>query len=303
MILELDSSYDVAVLELGMSNLGEIHTLADCARPDIALMTNIGLSHIENLKTKDNILKAKMEITDYFNKNNILIVNGEDDYLSKLSQKNYKVIKTGYSIDFDILAKSIELTDTTTSFVLQDGTKEVKFTLPMVGVHNVLNALLGIAAAKELNVSYDEMVEGLNNIEATSMRLEFIDCNDFKVINDCYNASPSSMKAALDVLKNYTGNRKVAILGTMNELGDEAPKAHEGVGEYAKNKADILIVVGEYSDNYKKGYGNDVIIYNNKEQPISNLKDVITLGDIILVKASRGKKFEEIVKMLQDMKI
>lgn len=300
MILSLDSSIEVAVLELGMSNLGEIHTLADCARPDIALITNIGLSHIENLKTRENILKAKLEITDFFKKDNTLVVNSEDDYLKNLKEEDFKIIKTGYNELSNYKAKNVSLTESTTSFEIEDENKTYKFVLPMVGAHNVLNALLGIVASKILGVSYEEMLRGLDNIEATSMRLEFIKTNDYTIINDCYNASPDSMKAALDVLKNHSGARKIAILGTMRELGDESKRAHKEVAEYAKDKADILVSTGEYVEDYKLGFSEDnIMIYETKEELIRAMKNFIKPNDVILVKASRGAKFEEIVEGLQ----
>ena len=300
MILSMDSQIEVAVLELGMSNLGEIHTLADCARPDVALITNIGLSHIENLKTQDNILKAKMEITDFFTEDNVLIVNAEDNYLKSVKEDKFKVIKTGYDDNNMIKAYNVILNEDSTSFKIKDEDKEYNFILPMVGAHNVLNALLGIAAAKELGVSYEEMLEGLKTIEATSMRLEFKNVNGYTIINDCYNASPDSMKAALDVLKNRNGNRKVAILGTMRELGDEAKKAHREVAEYAKDAADLLITTGEYVNDYKLGFGEEnIIIYDTKEELINNISKVIKADDVVLVKASRGAKFEEIVSKLE----
>lgn len=300
MILQLDSSYDVAVLELGMSHLGEIHRLAECARPDIALITNIGLSHIENLKTRENIFKAKMEITDFFDENNVLIVNGEDDFLPYIKNKKYKVIKTGYKDEFDFKVKNVVLNENSTSFTVEHNGEESDFNIPMVGAHNVLNSLLAVAAANELKVTFHEMKEGLKNIEATSMRLEFIKKNGFEIINDCYNASPSSMKAAIDVLKNRKGSRKIAILGTMNELGEEAENSHKLVGSYAKDKVDILITTGKFKEAYKSGFEKDSIrIYNTKEEIIEDLKNIIQKDDVVLVKASRGIKFEDITKALE----
>lgn len=304
MILELDSTYDVAVLELGMSDLGEIHNLAECARPDISVITNIGLSHIENLKTRDNIFKAKMEITDFFNENNILVVNGEDDYLNNVKSEKFKVIKTGLSKNLDYMAKDIVLKDNSTEFLLNSKDSVYKFILPMVGKHNVLNALLAVAVARNLKVSYEEMEKGLKNFEATSMRLEFIKAEGFTIINDCYNASPDSMKSSLDVLKNYTGGRKVAILGTMNELGEKAKEAHEVVGSYATDKADVLITTGDYKDCYMNGYkGKELIIFNTKEELIESIKTLIEKDDVVLVKASRGIKFEEIVNELKKVTV
>lgn len=299
MILKLDSTYDVAVLELGMSNLGEIHELADCARPDIAVITNIGLSHIENLKSQDNILKAKMEIIDFFTCENVLIVNGEDEYLGRLAQKECKIVKTGYKENFDYRAENINIHGNETEFSIEDNKKVYNFKLPMVGAHNVLNALLAIGVSRELSVSYEEMLEGIKNIEATSMRLEFIKKDKFTIINDCYNASPDSMKAALDVLASSKGKRKIAILGIMRELGEESKSSHQYVGHYAKSKTDLLIVTGEFANSYKLGYGNNnILVYNDKEEVIRNIKNIIKDGDVILVKASRSIKFEDIIDEL-----
>ena len=302
MILELDSSYDVAVLELGMSDLNEIHTLAECARPDIAMITNIGLSHIENLKTQENILKAKLEIVDFFDDNNLLIVNGEDEYLKKLGDMNFKIIKTGLQDGNEYRGKQVTLGEDYTSFVVEAEGINYSFTLPMVGAHNVLNGLLAIATSRALDVTYEEMTNSINKIENTSMRLEFIQGEKFTIINDCYNASPDSMKAALDVLKNKSGTRKIAILGTMNELGDMAKDAHKSVGKYSKEKVDLLIVTGDFKDDYRVGYQSDeIIIFNTKEELITSLKDIVKQDDVILIKASRGIKFEEIVNKLKEL--
>lgn len=304
MVLELDSSIDVAVLEMGMSNFNEIHNLAECAKPDIAMITNIGVSHIENLKTRENILKAKMEITDFFNKNNILILNNEDDMLQTVNSNVYEIINIGYNQNCNYFAKNIKLGKETTSFDFNYNGQMNTITLPMVGIHNVLNALLGIAASYKLGLTVDEIKEGLKNLEATSMRLEFIE-NEFgiEIINDCYNASPDSMKAALDVLKNREGKRKIAILGTMRELGDEANRCHKEVGEYAKDRVDLLISCGEHIDDFKEGFEKDKIkLYNTKVNLINDLNSIIKPGDVVLVKASRGEKFEEIVEELKNIK-
>ena len=304
MVLELDSSIDVAVLEMGMSNFNEIHNLAECAKPDIAMITNIGVSHIENLKTRENILKAKMEITDFFNKNNILILNSEDDMLQTVNSNMYEIINIGYNQNCNYFAKNIKLDKETTSFDFNYNGEMNTITLPMVGIHNVLNALLGIAASYKLGLIVDEIKEGLKNLEATSMRLEFIE-NEFgiEIINDCYNASPDSMKAALDVLKDREGKRKIAILGTMRELGDEANRCHKEVGEYAKDRVDLLVSCGEHIDDFKEGFEKDKIkLYNTKVNLINDLNSIIKPGDVVLVKASRGEKFEEIVEELKNIK-
>ena len=302
MILELTSEFDVAVLEMGMSSLGEIELLASVARPNIAVITNIGLSHIENLKTQENILKAKMEICTFFNKENTLIINAEDKLLQNISSNVFKVKKIGYNHEYDVYASNIILREEETEFLAHAFGEEAVFNLPMAGKHNVLNTMLAIEVAKCLNVSFKQMLKGLENLEATSMRLQVIKKEGLTIINDCYNASPDSMRSSLDVLSAYKNCRRIAILGDMYELGDESERAHFEVGEYAKDKVDILIVIGRYIKNFKDGFKNDnIIMYNTKEECIKELKSIVKKNDVILIKASRGMKLEYVVKSLEEM--
>jgi len=169
------------------------------------------------------------------------------------------------------------------------------------GRHNILNSLLAIACGRELGMSYLEIAEGFKRLEATSMRLDIIRGKKFTIINDCYNASPDSMLAAIDVLCNINGKSKIAILGTMRELGDSAFKAHKEVGEYAKLKElDLLITLGEYNEAYKEGF-NDINKYRSFEtytDVILYLQSILRDEDVVLVKASRYMKFESIVSGL-----
>lgn len=304
MILELDSSYDVAVLEMGMSDLGEIHVLAETALPDIGVITNIGLSHIENLKTRENILKAKMEITDFFSANNELIVTGEDEKLKEINSQCYKITKIGYNHEYEVYGTNIILKEEEIEFEANLNEKHHKFKLQVAGKHNVLNAMLAIAVANKLGLTFESMEKGIANLEATSMRLQLIKKDKFIIINDCYNASPDSMKSSLDVLSTYKSGRRVAILGTMNELGHEAFNAHKDVGEYASDKVDKLIAIGDYTESFKDGFnGCDIEIYKTKEEFISNVQTLVKENDILLVKASRGMKFEDIVNSMQQISI
>ncbi|MGN0145161.1 MAG: UDP-N-acetylmuramoyl-tripeptide--D-alanyl-D-alanine ligase [Clostridium sp.] len=303
MIFELNKDYDIAVLEMGTSNFGEINTLAGIALPDIAAITNVGVAHIEYLKTRENILKEKMSIADFFKDNNPLVINCENDMLSTVKDEDYDkacIQRTGYDKKYDLYAENVVLTSDQTSFdAVADGEK-YRFTLNMVGEHNVLNALLGIQISRNFGLTFEEMEKGLENFKATSMRLEFIKSNVFTIINDSYNANPDSMKAALNVLKGYTGKRKIAVLGTMGELGDHSKAAHKEVGEYAKGKADILMTTGIYNDSYKEGFGEGTLVFDTKEQLIKALINMIQKDDTVLVKASRSAKFEEIIKELQN---
>lgn len=308
MMLSIDSSYDVAVLEMGMSNFGEIHNLASIAKPDIALITNIGVSHLENLKTRENILKAKMEITDFFSKENILIVNGENDLLSTLNDnKEYKIIKIG--IDFkkhelNYIASDIINSENSIKFNLGGNNLKQKeeIELGVPGMHNVLNGELAIGAALELGVTFDEIREGFKNIESTSMRLEVINRDDIKIINDAYNASPDSMRAAIDYMKILDGTRKIAILGTMKELGDNSYELHKEVAEYAKNNGiDMLLCVGEFSKAYEEGFGENIKSFEDNDKLADYYNNIRCKGDLVLVKASRSMKFENIVKHIDNL--
>lgn len=300
MIFELSKDYDIAVLEMGMSNFGEINKLASIALPDVGAITNIGVAHIEYLKTRENILKEKMSITDFFENKNSLIVNCENDMLKTIVEcDKFNLERVGYDSSYNLYAKNIKLTSENTSFdVVTDDNKNYRFTLNMVGEHNVLNALIGIQIARNFGLTFEEMEKGLGNFNATSMRLEVINKDKFTIINDSYNANPDSMKAALEVLKNYSGSRKIAVLGTMGELGDYAEEAHIQVGEFAKDKADILLTTGEFKEYYKKGFGERTMVFESKQELMQRLTDMIKVNDTILIKASRSAKFEEITKYL-----
>lgn len=304
MIFSLDETYDVAVLEMGMSNLGEIHNLANTAIPDIAVITNVGISHIENLKTRENILKAKMEVTDFFNKDNILVINLDDDMLKTISKAQYEVISIGMEENnAKVKGINIVLLDNAISFDIEDNGKNVgTINLPMVGKHNVLNSLLAYVVGKNLGLTVEDMNRGIKNLEATSMRLDIIKKHDFTIVDDCYNASPDSMKAAIDVLSSMEGKRKMLILGTMRELGHESENAHRDVAKYAKEKnIDELIAIGEYSSMFKKGFEKDILIFDTTEECSQKIGNLVQKGDIILIKASRGMKFEKIVKELKEI--
>ena len=306
MIFKLDKTYEVAILEMGMSNLGEIDTLAKVAKPTIGVITNIGTSHLENLKTRENILKAKLEIANNFTKNNVLIINGDNDMLHDYSTDKYKIVKIGINSDYNFKGCRIIINKDSIEFGIRENGKDGNATIkvPVPGKHNVLNSLLAIAVARELKVTYEEIEEGIQNLKSTSMRLDVISLNDYTIINDAYNASPDSMEAALDVLKQY-GGRKIVVLGTMKELGDSSAKAHEQVGAYAKSSGvDLLFTLGEFNQDFKKGYGSEnFMAFDSMEKLIEELKKNIKSDDVLLVKASRSMKLETIINELQKKNI
>jgi UDP-N-acetylmuramoyl-tripeptide--D-alanyl-D-alanine ligase len=306
MIFNLDESYEVAVLEMGMSNLGEINALADIARPDIGIITNIGISHIENLKTRENILKAKMEIANFFNKHNTLIINGDNDLLEPIKDTNYKIIKIGTQKEFDYSAMNIILNEENIKFEVKEPENvdgEFSVDVPVPGHHNVLNSLLAVACGRCLGLDHEEISNGIKTLEATSRRLDIIKKDNITIVDDCYNASPDSMKAALDVVTNMKGKRKIAVLGTMKELGEDAVVYHKEVGAYAAEKhIDFLITVGEYNEAFREGFKKEESFkaFNDCAEAAKFIVESLIEEDIILVKASRSMRFETIVEKLKD---
>lgn len=304
MIFNLNKNYDVAVLEMGMNNLQEIHRLADIARPDVGIITNIGISHIENLGTRENILKAKLELADFFHKDSFLIINGDNDLLSTVHTEKFNLVKIGVEGKYDYTGENIVLNEDSISFQVKEAgeLKKQNFELPIPGKHNVLNTLLAVACGRLLGMGFEEIAAGLNNLEVTSMRLDIVRTEEYTIIDDCYNASPDSMKAAIDVETAIKGKRRIAVLGTMRELGDKAYEAHKEVGSYALAKGiDLLITVGEYNAAFKEGFYNaeGYLSFETTEEAAECVKNIIKKDDVILVKASRAMKFETIIDRLK----
>lgn len=317
MILSLDKTYDIAVLEMGMNHFGEIHKMAQAARPDIAVMTNIGITHIENLGSRNNILKAKLEITDFFEEKSILIVNGDNDLLDELHCSKCKILKIGTDDRFDIFASNIICSEDNVTFDVtrKNGEKYDGVILKLPGIHNVSNFLLALQCGFVYGMCFEDMVRGLDALEKTSMRLEITKASGMTIINDCYNASPDSMKAAIDVLKSIKCTRRITVLGSMLELGDISYKEHKKIANYALlNEVDILISIGEFSTAYEEGFieekqeDNDSVQkrshvfckFESNEKAEEYLEEILRQGDAILIKASRGKHFETIVTSLKN---
>ncbi|MCH4199595.1 MAG: UDP-N-acetylmuramoyl-tripeptide--D-alanyl-D-alanine ligase [Clostridium tyrobutyricum] len=310
MIFKLDNSYDIAVLEMGMNNLGEIHNMAKAAKPDIAVITNIGTAHIGRLKSRENILKAKLEITDFFSSENILVLNNGNDLLSTVKSNKFKINTVSLNDRSNLSAFNIELMENSIEFSVKENDFDIneKIDVMAPGKHSVINSLLAVMCARLFKLTYNEIRLGFKNLETTKMRLEIIQGKKFKIINDCYNANPDSMKAAIDVLSDFDGNRKIAVLGTMGELGEKSQELHEEIGEYAsKLGVNLLIALGEYSIYYKRGFeklsinNRKIMEFKNYDEAVNFLTgSYIETGDVLLVKASRTMRFESIVEKLKE---
>jgi len=307
-VFGLDRSHEACVVEMGMSGFGEISRLTSIVKPDIAIITNIGLSHIEKLGSKNNILKAKMEILEGLNEKGLVILNGDDSLLYGLKGLlNFRTVFYGLDEGMDYHGYNVvSLGEQGSTFNINIGNREYTVKIPVPGLHNIYNALAGIAAGIELGISPDEIIKGIGDFSPGKMRLNIIKHNGLKIINDVYNASPQSMEAAIDVLKDISeGGRTIAVLGDMLELGEISKKAHFDVGKYAVTKGiDFVAAVGEYRNNIADGAvdagaGKDnVFVFKNNTEAASFLKEFVKPGDVLLVKGSRGMKMEEIVNML-----
>jgi UDP-N-acetylmuramoyl-tripeptide--D-alanyl-D-alanine ligase len=308
-VFGLEASHEAAVIEMGMSDFGEISRLTSIVKPDIAVMTNIGLSHIENLGSRQNILKAKMEILEGLNERGLVILNGDDNLLNGLKDLlKYRTVLYGMEDGLDYQAYNISSQgEMGTSFEISIGNNNYKVHVPVPGIHNIHNALAAIAVGVELKVPIDLIIKGIGEFLPGKMRLNIIDINGIKIINDAYNASPQSMEAAINVLKDVVSgnNRTIAVLGDMLELGDISAKAHRDVGSYAVSKEiSYIVAVGEKGKDIIEGAieagakKEKVLHFNNNKEAGKFLIDFAKPGDVLLVKGSRGMKMEEIVNLL-----
>ncbi len=311
-LLSFDDSIEVAVLEMGMENPGEIDNLVHIAPPDGAIITNIGMSHIERpgLGTRENILKAKMEITHCFNENSLLVVNHSCDLLTRENVSgNYRVVTVGFDGDSEYIVSDVQdFGENGISYTLEHQGSKYQVDLPVPGAHNALNATLAIATGVSvLAIPIEQAIDGLRQAELTGKRLNIGVKNGVKVIDDSYNASLESMKSGINTLVATQGKRKIAILGAILELGAENDKVHYQVGKYAGEKnLDLVIAIGDKARPIAEGAlehlkDNQVRYYDTKADFIKELWDVIAPEDVVLVKASHGIHMEEIVnKIFED---
>lgn len=305
-VLQLRDEHEIAVLEMGISDFGEMHRLSEIAKPDICILTNIGPCHLEFLGDRDGVLKAKSEIFDFMNPEGMIFVNGDDDKLITLKETwKEKLVTFGRNQTNDVYAVKEVSRGLLGSRIDIEGNvtiSDVRISLP--GEHMVLNALAAGAVADLLGLTTEEIQEGMKKVKAVSGRSNIVPFTDFVVIDDCYNANPVSMKAAIDLLQSANG-RKVAILGDMFELGEEEEKLHYEVGQYTIGKVDVVICIGNLAKNIYEGadQGKDentgLLYLKEKEELYSKLRQIIMPQDTILLKASHGMGFAELVSWFE----
>jgi len=314
-IFQFEKNHDVMVVEMGMRGFGEIRSLTKVARPSIAVITNIGISHLERLGSQGNILRAKMEVVEGLGEKGILMLNGNDPLLSSVTKnlsaylpENFpkesleKIVYVAVEKEADYTAYDlINLGEEGVSFKVKLKGEEYQFHIPAVGEHNVSNALFGIACGMELGLSPEEVVSGVGSYHSEKLRCDILEREGIKFINDSYNASPDSMKAALNILaKLAQGKRSVAIIGNIFELGDMAGPGHFQVGKMCRElNVDFTAIIGENAQDVAQGISDKekYRIFKNHEEIVDYLKGYLKKGDVVLIKGSRGMRMEKILEL------
>lgn len=293
-----------AVLEMGMQSLGDIHKLSLAARPVGAVITGIGISHLERLKTRENILKAKLEVCDGMPDDGILVLNGDDDFLPGVKfDKPYNVVYFALdSRNADVTARDIAQHGRSTSFTICDRVYgEIPCTIPAVGRHNVLDALSAYALVSRLGFPAEETAANLAGYTPSGMRQNMVEKGGVLFIEDCYNAAPDSMKASIDTLMSVASGRTIAVLGDMLELGDDSAQLHRSVGEYARQKGvDMLFTCGERAEDIARGYGENAQSFDDRDSLVQHICSILRPGDTIVFKASFMMRFDEIIHKIYE---
>lgn len=299
-LLAMEDDTEAAIIEMGISDFGEMTKLAEMDQPTICVLTVIGCCHLENLVDRDGVLKAKTEMFNHARENAEFILNGDDDKLYSVAEVNgKKPIYFGFASDNDYYAQDIENNGEggiNCSLCFENNKLDVK--IPAIGNYMVSNALAAVAVGKLLGLSHEQLINGVASYKTVGSRANVINTGRIRIIDDCYNANPTSVKASLDTLTNFTG-RKVAILGDMKELGENELKLHTETGKYAKTKADIVLAVGPLAQSLSKGADGEW--FESVEQLKNAVPALIKDGDTVLVKASHSMHFDKITAFLTEL--
>ncbi|MCL2518611.1 MAG: UDP-N-acetylmuramoyl-tripeptide--D-alanyl-D-alanine ligase [Oscillospiraceae bacterium] len=298
-MLRMGREFKALVLEMAMRGKGEIGKLSLCAEPDIAVITNIGMSHIELLGSKENIRDAKLEILQGLKPSGKLILNGDDEYLKNIPNAIYVAFNNP---EAKYIIHHIRKYYGYTIFSVND-TNEIR--IPTIGEHNVFDAAVAYAVGREIGMDDEQILKGLNKFKHAAMRQNIYIYGGFTVIDDCYNASPDSMKAAIKVLRRYNRGKKIAVLGDMLELGTISEEMHKQVGKaVTENNIDVLFTFGESAANIavgalESGFTGEIYKFNEINDLNEKIKQTLNKGDTILFKASRAMKLECTIKYLK----
>lgn len=305
-IFSMPEDTEVAILELGVNHFGEMRRLSSVISPDICVMTNIGIAHLEFFKTREGILQEKSQMIQDMKSGGSILLNGDDDLLCEMGPvKGTAPVFFGVEPHNQVRADEIEplgLKGTSCKIHLPDG-HSFSCMIPIPGAHMISNALAGAAAGYALGLTPEEIRAGIEELPSIPGRNHIFSTEDYIILDDCYNANPVSVKAAIDVLDMAIG-RKVAVLGDMGELGNTAEKLHYDTGAYAAlHQVDLVCGIGELAKEIVRGASEngrtEAVWFASREDFISNMHTWLKKGDNILVKASHGMHFPEIVDALK----
>ena len=296
--------HEAVVVESGMNHLGEIRYLGKIAKPTVAVITNIGTAHIGFLGSRENILKAKLEILENLKPDGYIVINNDNDMLNKWAKEDTKYKKYTFGIDekSDVMAYNIKVNENYSTYNVKINNKEYSVKVPVSGIHFVYNSLCAIAVGNLLNIAPENIIKGIETFSLTKNRMEIDKIKDgVTVINDAYNASYDSMKAAIEYLQGLPGDRKIAVLGDMFELGKFSEEIHRKVGiEVFTHKIDMLVTVGnesKYIAEEVKYLGmpkDNVASFDTTEEAINYLNKTLRKNDVVLLKAANGMHFSKI---------
>lgn len=296
-------NYEMGVLELGTARPGSMHYLSKLVQPSIAVINNIGTAHLNKFKTKEGIISEKIHITDFIKDKKLLFINGDDEYLKNLKDtQDYKVKKYSINEAYDVIEKDGQLGFKTTIYG-----KETEFNLNLYGKHHITDIILAIKIAEIYQISYENIVKGIMKYQAIDGRFKVWQNkeNEITLIDDSYSSSYESVKSGLEIANKMESKRKIAVLGKMAALGDEAPRIHEKLGDlFGKLDFDYLYLNGEFTKHIFRGAlkhleEKQIKKFKTKETLIEELKKNINNGDLIYIKAAGQQKFSEIVEDLK----
>lgn len=302
-LLTFEPDMDMGVLEMGMIDMGQISRMAELANPKAAIITNIGISHVERLGSRENIFKAKMEVAENFDEDSTLVINGDDDMLKTLKDEEvpYKIVRVGREEGNDfVVFEEKNLGFDGSRFSLKTPEETIKVELGIPGLHNTVNCALAVAGAWVMGLDPSDAIKGIKNTAMTGSRLKETDVSGIRVVDDAYNAAPVSMKGILSILEGTEAKRRIAILGGINELGDLSREEHIGVGKFAAGcNIDMLITVGSVAEDIAKGAKEagadfDIKTFETKEEIYPLIPKLFKEGDAIIVKASRSYELDQL---------
>lgn len=300
-LLAMPEDTEIAVVEMGINHFGEMTRLSKMVRPTVCVFTNIGNCHLENLIDRDGVFRAKTEMLEYKEDDSFIIVNGDDDKLSALSEADFRF---GLNTDNDFYAENITANgENGVSFTMCFEGKKINAFINAIGSYMVTNALAAAAVGRAMNMKDEDIVKGIASYKTVGSRASVITTQSFKIIDDCYNANPASVKAAIDSLVSMNGERKVAILGDMKELGNKEVMLHGEVGFYINDRpVDVLITVGQLAKTIGECASSvEVHHFDTLEQVLEEIDTILHKNDTILVKASHSMHFEKITELLKTL--